>query len=164
MDDETVISFMPYILKKIPHSRKFVLELRMVKKQPGINWKTVHVVDKTARHQHARDDDDERNVENENLLVTFILEGDTPIIKIVKPGQFNRTTKLTVYFDVDLNGKPNNALMILVLKQSKWNFDIQFRPQFLNGSECDHAGLEGAVPHQISTIGSSDTTLMDTAR
>eukprot|EP00057_Strongylocentrotus_purpuratus_P008726 XP_011663200.1 PREDICTED: uncharacterized protein LOC105437830 [Strongylocentrotus purpuratus] len=128
--DGKVMSVMPFLPKMMPISRKLMMELRMVNKPHGTSWKDLHVLDKTARYQPAKDDDDEMVVKDEDLQVSLKLEDNTPINKDVKSELLNRTNKHTEYFDLDLNDRPDDSLVILKLKQSTLEKDIQFRTQF----------------------------------
>nr|XP_054765545.1 uncharacterized protein LOC129272419 [Lytechinus pictus] len=128
--DKKLISIMPFLPKMMPISRKLIMELRMVDKPHGISWKDLHVLDQTARYHPAKDDDDEMIVEDNDLKVSLTLEDDPPVDKDVKAELLKKTNKHTEYFDLDLNDKSDDSLVILKLKQSQIEMDIQFRSQF----------------------------------
>ncbi|XP_041477467.1 uncharacterized protein LOC121425472 [Lytechinus variegatus] len=156
--DKKLISIMPFLPKMMPISRRLIMELRMVDKPHGISWKDLHVLDQTARYQPAKDDDDEMIVEDEDLIVSLTLEDDPPVNKDVKAELLKKTTKHTEYFDLDLNDKLDDSLVILKLKQSQIEMDIQFRSQFFEAIERDHSGSECNMPPQVETIGQYTTT------
>nr|XP_054765995.1 uncharacterized protein LOC129272942 [Lytechinus pictus] len=156
--DKKLISIMPFLPKMMPISRRLIMELRMVDKPHGISWKDLHVLDQTARYHPAKDDDDEMIVEDKDLKVSLTLEDDPPVDKDVKAELLKKTNKHTEYFDLDLNDKSDDSLVILKLKQSQIEMDIQFRSQFCEAIERDHSGSEYNMPPQVETIGQYTTT------
>eukprot|EP00057_Strongylocentrotus_purpuratus_P028190 XP_011682664.1 PREDICTED: uncharacterized protein LOC105446931 [Strongylocentrotus purpuratus] len=124
------MSFMPFLPKIMPESRKMLLEFRMADKPHGISWREVHDIRKNAEYRPAKDDDDEMNVENGDMEVTCQLKDYDILTENVNARDIDICIKNTVFFELDFHGKADDLLVKLKVIQSMLLKNIKFRTSF----------------------------------